>query len=259
MSGSSAPCPRSPKWNRRRSSAVEPNMTSTDRASTDAVRVLDAPDPSLYATLLHDAHVTHASPVWLGGSRLGFLPVPKDPSAAIDALDPYSVLAGWWPGPCPDGCLCLEPFTGALPELARAGSHDRSQEAATAHEALTFAREIAMHKSLALVDVVRPADIPAAVGWGGICNYSHQDLVRICAVLRSWEERFGAILTVMTESVLQLSVADPPRSREESEQVATEHFSFCPDQHDPQNGTVYTPRTYGTRIRGKRRWTFWWD
>ncbi len=237
-------------------------MTSTDNASTDAVRILDTADPSLYATLLDGSRAAHASPVWLGGhrdSRLGFLPAPEDPKEAIDALDPYRVLAGWWPGPCPEGCACLEPFTGELPELVRAGSHDRSQQAATAREALTFARDIAEHASLALVDAARPADIPAVVGWGGICNYRHQDLAGVCAVLRSWEERFGAVLTEMTESVLQLSVADPPRSREESEHVATEHFAFCPDQHDPQNGTVYTPRTYGKGIRGKRWWRFWWD
>lgn len=43
------------------------------------------------------------------------------------------------------------------------------------------------------------------------------------------------------------------------ERVATEHFAFCPDQHDPQNGTVYTPRTYAETIRGARLWKFWWD
>jgi hypothetical protein len=78
-------------------------------------------------------------------------------------------------------------------------------------------------------------------------------------VLRSWEERFGAVLVAMTFSTLVLAVAHPPRSQADAERVAAEHFAFCPDQHDPQNGTVYTPRTYGRTIRGASRWRFWWD
>ena len=98
------------------------------------------------------------------------------------------------------------------------------------------------------------------MGWVGIGNYDHQDNVRISAVLRSWEERFGAVLAVMTESTLLLSVAYPPTTFREAEQVATEHFAFCPDQHDPQDGvTVHTPRSYGREIRKARWWRFWWD
>lgn len=122
-----------------------------------------------------------------------------------------------------------------------------------------MAREVADHASLAVVNAHRPADIRAVVGWGGIGNYRHQELSGISAVLRSWEERFRAILTVLMDAVLYLSVADPAKSRGESERVAAEHFAFCPDQHDLQNGTVYTPRTYTETIRRERGWRFWWD
>lgn len=65
-----------------------------------------------------------------------------------------------------------------------------------------MAREVADHASLAVVNADRPADIPAVVGWGGIGNYRHQELPGISAVLRSWEERFRAILTVLMDAAL---------------------------------------------------------
>lgn len=248
------------RWNRSGVASVEPHVTSTDIPL--AIELLDGADPTLYGNLLRDARAAKRSPVWLLGSgdnRLGLAPIPDDPTGAIDALDPQSVLAGWWPGPCPDGCACLEPFTGQLPELARSASEDRSRLTSTIGEAEAFAHDHASFATLAVVDTARPADIPAVMGWGGTINYRHQDLVGVSAVLRSWEERFGAVLTVMADAVLLLSVADPPTSRDEAERVATEHFSFCPDQHDPQNGTLYTPRTYAKTIQGKRWWRFWWD
>jgi hypothetical protein len=64
----------------------------------------------------------------------------------------------------------------------------------------------------------------------------------------------------VTFSTLVLAVAHPPRSQADAERVAAEHFAFCPDQHDPQNGTVYTPRTYRAHDpRGGRLAGSGWD
>ncbi|TDQ61173.1 uncharacterized protein DUF4253 [Actinomycetospora succinea] len=236
-------------------------MTTSDLSSSDAVQLLSDGTPSVYDDLLRHARAEDCAPVWLAGAdcRLGVMPVPDDPVGAIGAYDPYRVLAEWWPGPCPEGCTCLEPFLGELPELTRSGEEDRSTSPRTFREAAAMAEQAAAWGHLALVRVSRPADIPAVVGWGGACNYPHQDNVRLSAVLRSWEERFGAVLSVMTTSTLELSVAFPPTTQEEAELVASEHFAFCPDQVDPQNGVVYTPRSYGEKIRSATRWRFWWD
>jgi hypothetical protein len=46
----------------------------------------------------------------------------------------------------------------------------------------------------------------------------------------------------------------------EAEAVAAEHFAFCHDQVDPQDGRdPYTPRSYAREIRRARLWKFWWD
>lgn len=97
------------------------------------------------------------------------------------------------------------------------------------------------------------------LGWGGICNYPLHDLVTLSAVLRQWEARWGALVVALTRSRMTLSVAAPPMYDEECEQVAAEHFAVCPDQQDPQDGTVTTLRSYAADIRGAGSWHFWWD
>ena len=59
---------------------------------------------------------------------------------------------------------------------------------------------------LGLVPAGRPADVPAAAGWFGMCN-SWDDVVAMSAVLRSWEDRFGAVLVLMGRATLELAVA----------------------------------------------------
>ncbi|MDL5159285.1 DUF4253 domain-containing protein [Actinomycetospora termitidis] len=115
---------------------------------------------------------------------------------------------------------------------------------------------------MAVVEAARPADVPLALQWTGMCNYWHQDLSRAGAVLRSWEERFGAMVVYVGTATLLLSVACPPRTLDEARLVATEHFAFCPDQVDPQTGKETGPLTisaYAQTIRGQFHWRFWWD
>lgn len=225
----------------------------------------DTADPAQYRRLLRDAHRSGRTPVLMApdATRIaGELPTPADPFGDLEAADPFQALGAWWQGPCPKDCHCLEPFEDSFPTTpARVGGVDWSRHRSTIASASGFAADLAVYSDLAVVDARRPADVPLALGWAGMCNYRHQDLVGLCAVLRSWEERFGALLVHMSFSTLLLAVARPPQTSGESELVAAEHFAFCPDQHDPQDmlGTVYTPRTYGEKIRNVGYWRFWWD
>ena len=239
-------------------------MTSFPGIAPGALVFPDDAGPSRYRELLRDARASGRCPVWFGAtaaSRVGMMDMPADPIGEIDAADPAGVLAGWAPSPCPPGCTCLEPFTEGFPsDLVRSGSSDRSQEERTFRVASEFGGDWGPIAPMGVVEAARPADVPAVLAWGGIGNYPHQDLVGLSAVLRSWEERFGAVLVLLGPATLVLSVADPPRTRGTAERVAAEHFAFCPDQHDPQDGvTVHTPRTYARMIRGARSWRFWWD
>ncbi|WNZ09432.1 DUF4253 domain-containing protein [Streptomyces sp. 11x1] len=110
---------------------------------------------------------------------------------------------------------------------------------------------------LALVFARRSADIPAAIGWTGPTNHEN-DVARLCAVLRSWEDRFGIRVVALAYDHLVLSVATPPTTEAEAEAVAAEHFAFCPDsiwQGTPDG----TRASYARTLLGEPVWSFWWD
>jgi hypothetical protein len=110
---------------------------------------------------------------------------------------------------------------------------------------------------LALVPARRSADIPAAIGWTGAITYEG-DVARLCAVLRSWEDRFGIRVVALARDHLTVSVAAPPMTQEEAEAIAAEHFAFCPD--NITGGDYNTLRGYAQhQVLGQRTWSFWWD
>jgi hypothetical protein len=238
--------------------------------------VRDDPGPEAYQALLREAAITGRCPVWISprtagstdplGTRSGRAQLSPTDRPGLDRLrrrrllevaqvDAAALLAGRWRGPCAPTC-CPAPLP-EWPGLTPRPSRDRTEPAVA--EAGRWARESHISLDLAIVDAARPADVPAAVGWLGGGNHG-QEATDMSAVLRTWEERFGAMLVLMTESTLWLAVAEPPTTRVESEQVAAEHFAFCPDQQDPQDGyTWYGLESYGAKIRGDRMWRFWWD
>ncbi|NUT49208.1 MAG: DUF4253 domain-containing protein [Saccharothrix sp.] len=118
---------------------------------------------------------------------------------------------------------------------------------------------VAGHPSirLGLVAVDRGADAVTAAGWTGPANYV-EDTAEISAVLRTWEERFGARVVGVGSATLVLSVAAPPTTREAAMAVAAEHFAFCPD-NIWQGEHPYTLAAYAERLVEDHSWTFWWD
>ncbi|MFI0453082.1 DUF4253 domain-containing protein [Actinomadura sp. 6N118] len=109
--------------------------------------------------------------------------------------------------------------------------------------------------SLGLVAVERSADVLAAIGWQGALNHNEWT-APLAAVVRGWEERFGARVIAMGFNTLDLSVAAPPISARHALHVAAEHWAFCPDILFQGPGTL---GGYAEEIRGKTRWSFWWD
>ncbi|WP_155055360.1 DUF4253 domain-containing protein [Streptomyces blattellae] len=110
---------------------------------------------------------------------------------------------------------------------------------------------------LALVPARRSADIPAAIGWSGPANHEN-DVARLCAVLRSWEDRFGIRVVALGFDHLLVSVAAPPSTQTDAEALAAEHFAFCPDNIWQSSDT--TLRAYAEhRLLNQPAWHFWWD
>ncbi|MFH8802656.1 DUF4253 domain-containing protein [Streptomyces sp. NPDC017936] len=152
----------------------------------------------------------------------------------------------------------LAPFGPDWPGLASSPSLTVDPDTCAAHvaDALTDGTRSWPEKpSLALVPARRSADIPAAVGWSGPLNHEN-DVARLCAVLRSWEDRFGIRVVALGFDLLAVSVAAPPTTAEEAEAVAAEHFAFCPDNITQGPGSL---RAYAKELIGERTWYFWWD
>ncbi|MFE2539619.1 DUF4253 domain-containing protein [Actinacidiphila glaucinigra] len=110
-------------------------------------------------------------------------------------------------------------------------------------------------RCLALVQVGRSADVPAAVGWDRMSNRLTPE--RLSAVLRSWEERFGLRLVGFGHGSLYLSVAAPPTSVDQAHILTAEHYLACLDVFyvDP----TMDWDTYPVELMERRDWWLGWD
>ncbi len=107
---------------------------------------------------------------------------------------------------------------------------------------------------LLLVPVARPADVPAALGWMGAVNYdmSGEDHA---AVLRSWEERFGAVLVGIGFDTLLVQVGQRPESAQQIDDLLREHYAYCPDNIDQG----LDADEFRAGLTEWTHWSFWWD
>jgi hypothetical protein len=225
-----------------------------------AVQVSHAPldDLGLYRRLLLDAPSARRCPVLLSGHALASLRGGWNPAsilAELERRDAGAVLAERYPTGCVYHPDCLAPFGGAFPGLAAPTPTRALLTPAEVVESAVEEADVPGEPLLGLVPVSRPADVPAAVGWFGMAN-AWDDVVAVSAVLRSWEDRFGAVLVRMGRATLELSVAAPPWERSECLAIAAEHYAFCDDTYKGNPGTL---RDYANLLRGNTRWSFWWD
>ena len=183
-----------------------------------------------------------------------FFYAPDDVSQA-DHLDPAQVVAALWgdrTSPDDDEVWAAEyaPFSAQFPGLAPPGDAPLSKaQLLEVISALPAAR-------IGLVPARRPADVLPTVGWvGPDCQYP--DNLSIAAILRSWEDRFGArLLRIGPGAEIQLLVERPPRSLQSAQRIAAEHFAFCDEcggQGLRQVGEI------AASLLGAPTWTFWWD
>ncbi|MEU6647145.1 DUF4253 domain-containing protein [Saccharomonospora sp. NPDC046836] len=170
----------------------------------------------------------------------------------VDTVDVAATLADWWEPPCCEG-TCLQPYDATFPGVARRAPRraDPFAEAGNTGSILAARGD----SRLGIVETPRPADIPAVLGWRGTLNQTDQ-VAAVSAVLRSWEDRFGAVLISLGFDELQLSVAAPPKTKARALVVAAEHRAFCLADFSWHRGTL---REFATELMGKRLWSFLWD
>ena len=191
----------------------------------------------------------------------------QDPAAVadVDRVDAAALLERRWaecfPGPWQPGREwdgdrqwveeMAAPFTSRYPGLAPA------VDAAVAAEVLEAAAGSFPASRIVVVPADRPADVLPVLGWypgDWACAFPVPSPVGFAAVLRSWEERFGARLLAMTHDEACLLVERPPRGLDAALPVAAEHFVFCDEPAGRQ-----PVRTTAADIAGAPLWYFWWD
>lgn len=171
------------------------------------------------------------------------------------SADPAAILAGWWAENCCAG-TCLDPYDAGFPGLARKSSSRADPlVAAAASGSLLSRASMPDGYRLGLVEVDRPADVPAALGWTGMINRT-PDVGGLSAVLRSWQDRFGAVLFALGFDSLLLSVAAPPTTASRALALAAEHRAFCLDNFKMQKGDL---REFSRGLIRAGHWRFWWD
>jgi hypothetical protein len=110
-----------------------------------------------------------------------------------------------------------------------------------------------------LIAALRPADVLAVAGWTATDDYRDElpNGVWIGAVLRSWENRFGArLLAIGPGAEIRVLVSRPPRTLAVAEPIAAEHSAFCTECAGRGLRTV---RAIAPVLVDAPIWTFWWD
>lgn len=110
-------------------------------------------------------------------------------------------------------------------------------------------------EALLLVPVRRPADVPAVIGWLGSVN---QNLFGndISGCLRSWEDRYGAVLVTIGADKFELMITHPPKTAQQAREIAEEIYTVCPDMVAQGAHTIELLQAL---VEDSDTWYFWWD
>ena len=108
---------------------------------------------------------------------------------------------------------------------------------------------------IGLAAASRPADVLPLIGWDGTAN-RHQTALPVAAVLRSWEDRFGATLLRVGFAEIRLLVKRPPRSTEAAQILAAEQYAFC---NECAGQGLHDVPAITDHLLTSGIWTFWWD
>lgn len=143
----------------------------------------------------------------------------------------------------------LAPFSRQFPGLAPA------TDAELTGEQVTGILDSLGPRRLGLAPAQRPADVPPLIAWQAGNRY-FRDAAPVAAVLRSWEDRFGATLLAIGFDEISLLAARPPRTIGHAQRIAGEHWAFCDECGGKGMRDI---REITDQLLKSPIWTFWWD
>lgn len=77
-----------------------------------------------------------------------------------------------------------------------------------------------------------------------------------CAMLRYWQEKYGAEIVTMSGDVIECRVTKPPDTDEAAMQLAREQYCYCADIVEQGTDTI---TNLAATLLDSEHWYFWWD
>lgn len=107
---------------------------------------------------------------------------------------------------------------------------------------------------LAYIPAKHPWEVIAWIPFGGWneCPMP-EDMI---SVLQYWHEKYGAIPSLISRDVLEISVPEPITDAEEAFKLAKEQYAFCNDIVDQGVGSL---EELAVALMNSTVWYFWWD
>jgi hypothetical protein len=191
---------------------------------------------------------------WPGEAPDAYFDGPVD-LARADSIDAESLLRRSW---AKFGFARERPFPGiAAPEAV--ASRMGVQPFGETTEASRMERPPPGGWIVMLVPVNRPADVHSVLGLWVTEYYSVPEFT---SVLRSWEERFGAVVSAFSPGTVELAVGAPPHDDEQALRLAAEHAAFAPEDEIATDLEGLPGRLRSTRIvpgdTSARYWVLGW-
>ncbi|HEX3490667.1 MAG TPA: DUF4253 domain-containing protein [Streptosporangiaceae bacterium] len=118
-------------------------------------------------------------------------------------------------------------------------------------------RRLRRPERIGLVPAARPADVLPAIGWIP-ANWTDWTMP-VTAILRSWEDRFGARLVQVENGAITLLVERPPRDQAAAQRIAAELFLFADEIHLRRRWALTTVSEITPRLVDTPMWRCWWD
>jgi hypothetical protein len=230
----------------------DPGYPQHQAAKHPALWISGAPvSGRLWALLRAQHHTSGLWPLLLEDSAQPWSAgqIAPEPTSEIDAYDPAAFMAEVWAewDPAP---IDLEPFGDYSPGLAPPGLCREDPAVAAARFAATLTG-----RPLGLVPAGRGADTLTAIGWQG-ARHHNAWTAPLSAMVRTWEDRFGARVVGLGFDTLDLSVAAPPTDLRHALHVAAEHATFCPEAIVQGPGSI---AGHAEQILGRDNWSFHWE
>lgn len=105
----------------------------------------------------------------------------------------------------------------------------------------------------ALVQASESYELPIILRYGGSGN--SPGTAEHAAVIKRWQEQYGAEIFGISSSTLDCLVSKPPLERSAALILARELSAYCPDMIDPVEGL----KAYAQDLVGETLWSFWWE